>query len=413
VTRTIELREYEQRRVDLSDDEIDALIVAADDRLVVRRASGGRWTLTASQHVGVFVTPDVWVLVQPKVSLQNLFLLLGVAPPTFAGSPAGFDHEGGLLAVMAAVFARAADRSTARGILRGYRHTEERLVAPRGRIDVVAQLRRPGEVSPLACSFDEFTPDVFENRVLLAAIDRLRRVPAMPAPLRADLGRLLPRFDEVAVTTVDDEAIDSWAPNRLNAHYEPAIRLAAIILRNLTLANRVGATAGGSFSVDMNALFQRFVADRLRRALRRSLVVVEEPSVPLVRNRRLTMLPDLVLRRPTRGGLKSADVYVGDVKYKLTGGSARMPDYYQLLAYTTAMGMDEGVLIYAQDDDSPIAPTDAGPPIRTIEVRNTSILLHVYRLPLTGTNDQVEAGLRALADWMRTRVEQQLVSLVG
>ncbi len=42
-------------------------------------------------------------------------------------------------------------------------------------------------------------------------------------------------------------------------------------------------------------------------------------------------------------------------------------------------------------------------PVHTVRIRNTSTSLHVYRLPLTGTNDQVEAGLANLADWIHRR----------
>ena len=67
--------------------------------------------------------------------------------------------------------------------------------------------------------------------------------------------------------------------------------------------------------------------------------------------RQVAMRPDLVFREP--GG---DERYVGDVKYKLTADArGRSGDYYQLLAYTTAMDLPEGVLIYCrrQDDTRP------------------------------------------------------------
>jgi 5-methylcytosine-specific restriction enzyme subunit McrC len=50
------------------------------------------------------------------------------------------------------------------------------------------------------------------------------------------------------------------------------------------------------------------------------------------------MKPDLEFRR------QGTTAYVGDIKYKLTADArARNADYYQLLAYTTAMDLPEGV----------------------------------------------------------------------
>lgn len=111
---------------------------------------------------------------------------------------------------------------------------------------------------------------------------------------------------------------------------------------------------------------------------------------------RLRMAPDLVMRRNGR------DVDVGDVKYKLSSGRGRMSDYYQLLAYATALSLGEGVLIYAQD------PGDVADPIgdervHSVRIRNTEKILHVYRLPLTGTNEELEDELSELAEWIVTR----------
>lgn len=391
------LQEYETRSVALTRSQAEALSAATDRRLKVGLGPApGTYELSADSHVGAVVTPEVSVLIRPKVPLHNLFLLLGVAPPAFSDRSFRFDVDQDLLLVMAAVFAHSVDRATMRGVHRGYRPTEERLRSPRGRIDLVQQLRHPAVVSPIACRFDEYTADVFANRALVAALDRVERIPGLPPRLRGSLNRLRQRFDDVAHVAVTPEQIDRWQPTRLDGHYEHAMRLAAVLLRNLSLTHRAGGAASASFLVDMNQLFQQFVADRLRRLLRPNLELVEEPPVALAAPRPLIMRPDLVMRRGRD------DVYVGDVKYKLSRGPGRMGDYYQLLAYMTSMSLDEGVLVYAQD------PGDADDPIgdervHTVQIRNTSKRAHVYRLPLSGTNANLEQGLADLAEWIMTR----------
>jgi 5-methylcytosine-specific restriction enzyme subunit McrC len=162
----------------------------------------------------------------------------------------------------------------------------------------------------------------------------------------------------------------------------------------------------------MNDLFQDYVAARLARALHGRLDVVAEPKVHLGAGGRLAMRPDLTFRRPGGRG-RDPCVYVGDVKYKLASGPARLSDYYQLLAYATALGLDDGVLVYAQrpdpgaataSEDSEIADDLGDEPVHTVRIVNTSTRLHVYRLPLTGTNAQVEAGVDQLAEWILRRV---------
>lgn len=101
------------------------------------------------------------------------------------------------------------------------------------------------------------------------------------------------------------------------------------------------------------------------------------------------------------------NLLVGDVKYKLTGtGRARNPDYYQLHAYTTALGLSRGVLIYCQADDAP--------PRRTvIRGREGETTLTCYPLPLSGTRQDVEASLDTLADTLRGQAQIGLTTFEG
>ncbi len=401
----VELAEYEKRTVALSGADASAIQQAAGNRLSVGVSSKeGHYELTATQHVGAIVTGNVSVAIRPKVPLHNLFLLLGVKPPEFDETLFGFDQDADLLSVMAAVFTTAVDRATARGVHRGYRPTEERLGSPRGRIDLVRQVRRPALVSPMACRFDEYTADHFPNRALVAALDRLGRVPGLDLGLRIGLNRLAPRFAEVARVVVDPAAVDRWTPSRVDAHYEVAMRLAGLILRNLTLTHRAAATAAASFTVDMNDLFEAFVADRLSKHLRH-LLVVTEPKVPLATTSGQTMRPDLVFRQADQ------NLYVGDTKYKMSTGPARLRDYYQLLAYSTAMDLPEGVLIYAQDPDDPAA--GSGSHVHSIAVRNSGKVIHTYRLPLSGSNTSVESALKNLADWIDLRPDSSVIESVS
>lgn len=393
----IHLVEHETRSIELSQAEADELAMAAGDRLRVGLSgTEGRYTVTSTSHVGVIVGQSVTVMIHPKVPLRNLFLLLGVSPPAFEDSWFRFGRDSDLLTIMAAVFSHAVNRATARGVVRGYRHSEERLLSPRGRIDIVEQVRRPGLASPIACRFDEYTADVLPNRALVAAMDRIRRVPGLSPGLRTRLHRMDGRFQEVAHVDVEARQLERWVPGRTDAHYRQAMHLARLILANLSLGLSAGDAAAATFTLDMNLLFQDFVTDRLHSGLRGRLEVVAEPSVALATRNRLKMKPDLVFRRGDR------DVYVGDVKYKLSSGPARMSDYYQLLAYTTAMSLDEGVLIYAQDPGDADDDT-SGERVHTVEIRNVATELHVYRLPLSGSNAEVEAGLDELGTWLLQR----------
>src|SRR3546814_5063677 len=84
-------------------------------------------------------------------------------------------------------------------------------------------------------------------------------------------------------------------------------------------------------------------------------------------------------------------VYVGEVKYKLTGsGMARNADYYQLLAYATALDQQEGLLVYCQADGTV--------PDREVVVRHTTTSLRTHALDLSGSPAEMEASIGALSE---------------
>src|SRR4029079_3780936 len=116
------------------------------------------------------------------------------------------------------------------------------------------------------------------------------------------------------------------------------------------------------------------------RALLGRLEVRSQSSAYLGLGNRLRMQPDLEFRR------RGTPVYVADIKYKLTGDArARTADYYQLLAYTTALDLPEGVLIYCL--------ADGGVEHRSVTVRHAGKVLHVKPVDLTGTPEHVATAI--------------------
>ena len=291
----------------------------------------------------------------------------------------------------------------------------------RGRVDIARQLTQPGVVIPTACKFTEFTADLIENSYLKAAVSRTLRVAGVQAVDRRRLLQHLVTLEDVADVRHHHSDPDRVVFSRLNEHYRPALRLAELVLANLTLQDRIGETQALSFMFDMNELFERFVTERLKRALRGRLEVMGQHRDRLDKDRTVAIRPDLVFRS---AGTPS---FVADIKYKLTDDTAagRNADYYQLLAYTTALDLPEGVLIYCLDanraDDSDSdgvsaatsrpessmptegTPDDSLPGLRSIRVRNVEKVLHTYALDMSGTTEDVARNLDRLADWIEDR----------
>lgn len=383
------LLEHDSIDLELSRNQAEAL--QGTGYVAVAPLRDGRWRVAASSYVGTLVVDDVELVIRPKIRPENLFLLLEPGLPPSAWRPEAFayDTSANLLLSVVSFFARTVETTLGRGVLRSYEAREESLVAMRGRMDIVGQFKRAGVLTPFACGYDEFTENVVENRVLRAAIRLALRVPRVGPVDRQRLMRQLIALEAVEDVSVRPENVDSIKITRLNQHYAPALGLARLVLANLTLADVRGTTSASSFMVDMNDLFQRFLTERLRRSLRGQLDVHDEPTVHLGQGRQVSMQPDLVMHAPN-GAVR----YVADIKYKVAAEArGRSSDYYQLLAYTTAMNLPEGMLIYCRrhgDADS-----------RAITVRNADKKLVLRSIDLTGPPEHVEDEVAALADSIR------------
>lgn len=420
-TRRLTLREYRSEVVSLTENQASALNGAGGGKYLSVEPSetAGQWQVSARNYVGSMSVDGIQVLVRPKIPLRNLFLLLevGLREQDWRDEAALYETSHDLLPALVSFFARTAETTLARGLYHSYREQHDRLVALRGRVDVARQFARPGVAIPTACRFTEFTADLVENSYLKAAVSRSLRVAGVQPADRHRLMRHLVTLEDVGDVRHRPSDFDDVVFTRLNEHYRPALRLARLVLENLTLQDAIGEVAASSFMLDMNELFERFVTERLRRALRGRLDVKNQHRDHLDEERSVRIRPDLLF------GQERSPSFVADIKYKLTDESAGGPnaDLYQLLAYTTALDLPEGMLIYCLDADDPQSSaivdsslgenvTDTTTPFpaatstfSSVVVRHTGTVLHTYALDLSGTPTEVDRNMQTLASWIADR----------
>ena len=427
--RTLTLREYDSAVVALAGEQAAALNrVGGGSYLSIEPAGPlDHWRVTARNYVGSINVAGLQVLVRPKIPLRNLFLLLevGLREQDWRDEAVRYESTNDLLPALISFFARTTETTLARGLYHSYREQRDRLVALRGRVDIPRQLAQPGIVIPTACRFTEFTADLIENSYLKTAVARSLRVADVQPIDRRRLMQHLVTLEDVGDVRHHHTDHDRVVYTRLNEHYRPALRLARLVLANLTLQDDIGDTRASSFMVGMNELFERFVTERLRRALRGRLDIKAQHNGNLDEEQSVTIRPDLLFS--TNGSPR----FVADIKYKLTDDTAagRAADHCQLLAYTTALDLPEGLLIYCLDANHPDEPADDGidpsapaeprrrggfpaapnspdagaSARRTITVKHAGKVLHTYALDLSGTAEDVARNLNDLADWIADR----------
>ncbi|MEU1803020.1 restriction endonuclease [Streptomyces sp. NPDC019937] len=357
--------------------------------------TAGMWTLRANSKVGAVRVEvpggePVTVRITPKVPITRLFFLFG-----YSLNPHGWRHgqvdvaeHREVLPALAHAYERQVDRAICRGLLQGYRVTEDTALVVRGRIREAEQIRRRfGAALPVEITYDEFTTDIAENRLLRAGVDRLLRLPGVPRDVRR---RLLHQRTRLADITplVRGQAPPKWHPSRLNARYHAALHLARAIVDGASAEHRSGALRIDGFLFDMNKLFEDFVCIALREALiphggRSSL---QAPGVHLDEDDSVRMRPDLVWY-----GDRGRPNAVADAKYKAEKVSGYPDaDLYQMLAYCTALGLSEGHLIYAKGNAA----------LNSHRVRRAETVLHQHALDLDQEPGALLADVEKLAERM-------------
>ncbi|MCY3782563.1 MAG: hypothetical protein OXG79_02125 [Chloroflexi bacterium] len=404
------LTEYERReRVRLTRDQLDALQgMDPSPSIDVRPTPGeqGVYDLTPGSMVGVVRLPDLTIEIAPKVSVQQVIFLISYALGQLHLLPTRVDVGiADLVEAMVRLFHDRVHRATHRGLLHGYETREEALHVVRGRIRIDDQLRqRFGVAVPIEVSYDEFTPDIPANQLLKAAVRRLARLPLRSRESRRLLGAMRAVF--VNVSDIEYRRSDTLPDpplNPLNAHYQPALGLARLILKSTSFELAQGKVRAASFLIDMNRVFEDFVVVALREALELTAGVFPQGAqnrrLCLDREERVRLEPDISWWENSRC------TFVGDTKYKRAfGNDARNADIYQVLAYAMAARLPSALLIYAAADD---ADEEAGAVYRLVDGR----LVEQAVLDLRGDSDQVLNRVTALA--AKVREHRARASLVN
>jgi len=348
-----------------------------DTELVEVRPEGeDRWRLLPRGRVGAVRIDDLQVEVTPKekVGLAHLLFLLGYAAnPGFRPDDVLGQADDELWPALAYSLARAVDRALSRGVVQGYRTTEDALRTIRGRIRFGDQIRaRPGMLIPIEVTYDEFSVDTSENRILRAALRRMIAVPRLDSDVRRRLLHLDARLEGVEVLP-PRAVVPSWQPTRLNERYQPALHLAEIVLRHAAAKPGDGGLEVASFVVVMWKVFEDFVTVALTEAL---LKMPGETKAQLPAYlagpgdwRRGTIPMNVDVAHLDAAG---RPLVVFDAKYKVASATGQYAnaDHYQMLGYCTALGVPRAWLVYAGGSRT----------ARVRKIKNTSI--EVVECPL-------------------------------
>ena len=328
------------------------------------------WVLTAQGWVGhIPLTPELHVVLRPRVELGNLFRMLA-----YAYSLTSFRFLEGLIKSeslaefyeqLAEVLARRVLDRTRRGLYRAYLAESDQLPYVRGRLEARQLGRLPGQVT-LPCHYHDHTADIDDNQILAWTLYHITRtgicservLPAVRRAYRALQGL-------VEVTPFNPNACVGRLYHRLNDDYQPLHALCRFFLEQSGPGHHRGDRTMLPFLVNMTRLYELFVAEWLEAHLPPHLRLKVQEKVDIDSAGSLIFRIDLVLYDVATGLARC----VLDTKYK-TSERPSTDDVSQVTTYAVAKNCPQAVLVYPVPLTRPLDET-----IGDIRVRSLTFAL--------------------------------------
>lgn len=333
-------------------------------KLLLDWSYDGRLRVRARSWVGVVRVAGHEIRITPKHTRGSLGVLTmlryasGAVPDQLGSQRTVREGDRNLIDLVCLLLADECELVVRQGALQDYVEHEEALSALRGRLLVDRQIRaRYGQLEEIECRFDELETDIAENRILAAGLAVARRV-CTDVMIRARVRRLAEAFAELcSVARGVADAADPMEYTRRNKHYATGHVWARLLLAQHGIHDlyAAGTPPTQAFLLDMNILFERFIAQALEDSARGTMFRVDCQSstgsiiVDALTGRTYTRVrPDMLVHND--GG----ETFPVDTKYKLYDERRVAPeDIYQAFLYAFAFHPGHGrrlaSLVYPSD----------------------------------------------------------------
>lgn len=289
--RTFTLCEYQSVTIadsaapgELSLSDVEALDRAQKAMGVEAFGWVNRTRIKAKHYVGIIATQNVRLEILPKIDRgSGLDATLtdttrGALVKMIAAAMNVPVHDGeitklasqdqDLLEIFMTVFATRLSAKVRQGLTRRYQRHEDVLPRLRGKLNVTQQFTRlVAYPDRLACEYDEFTADTPLNRLLLCAVQTLRRVTTLSRTQRL-FSEIATQFDGVQALDIGTALKSPVLIDRRQSEWRVIERLARLLLNTQYQTIHGGPQEGVALLFDMNQLFEAYVARIAQKTLR-------------------------------------------------------------------------------------------------------------------------------------------------
>lgn len=328
--------------IDLSDEDLRILLSSFIGKLDVTANIyvPKKYNLYSHQYVGIIKLSETEIIIEPKTTINNLTYILSSTYKSinWQNKIASCSSIKELSLLVLLVFLDSLKTLINQGLNQNYEEIKNSSQTIRGKIDFTNQFKEnPIHLVKHSCEYTELSIDTLENQLIKLALTETALICKQTKELTSLFNKIYQHFNLVSLVSFNKINFSKVNFNRLNTHYQMPLALAKMILELSSPNLKEGYKEFPAFLIDMNKLFERFVAEELKTSCQNHLSIDYQTSDYLDINYQIKIIPDFVLRRADQV------LAIIDTKYKLKETTS---SYYQILAYCLAYQSDKGILIY-------------------------------------------------------------------
>lgn len=294
-----------------------------------------------------------------RYALINMLAVCGHVPyQTGASHSSVQEVQLDLLTWIAVTYASIMEEQLKRGIPADYVTLEENSLRLKGRLMIPSHIRlNAADKTRAYCTFDERTISIPLNLVLYKALLFLRRK-VNDSALQRKLQYLCCYYEDLTPPADVRKMIDFIRFDRQTLRFEPAFRIARLILSQMSVLQRGDQEESLSFLFEVNTLYEMYIGRVLQQMMQLgpdSVVKLQHEQVKLLRNddsgrENIQLIPDIVLGQLQESG---NEVWTTIIDTKWKTNKYQQDDIYQMYAYVTGYRDAEcAVLLYPKTDEN-------------------------------------------------------------
>jgi len=362
------------------------------------------YSVQANQYVGIIQTNGIRMVLLPKIfrssvmeteeerieeASADLLYMLSYAenlkPPRSDGGPLKKQKHQDFFELFIYLFASETWKTLDREVYRAYESVEEDLPMVKGSIMFAEHFKRnvcTAKLQRTACRYDVFQEDNSFNRVLKYVTRCLLAVSRNSENKRL-LRNILAMLVDVTDVQCCYEDTERIVFNSTQKEWIPILHYCRLFLRHSLVSLRSHSVEVFCFLINMNVLFEGFIAGFLKKHMKEWKVEVQKSNMSVACDEAgrdvFQMQHDFFLSQGERQ-------IIVDTKYKPTRFTEKdagisQSDVYQLAVYAVRRGVKDVILLY------PKYTGDSGTEHRTFTITESfsgqDISLHCFKIDLT------------------------------